>query len=409
MRCGWVEIALQEIAAPAERGRRGDAASAPCRDARTVPAGRGDASGETPFGSRYRVEQGEHDPVPAPGSCPVAPGRLPSCARPRRHRRVVSRHCKPSLPSLPSFARVGRCCPRRCTAARASSSRRHALRVGAASSPAHRLMAAPHGPGSKNARKSVTRRPKRAPVPGAGSPYVANGAEESSVVEIEVKAHQRLIRRPRWRRTCDCASSPLDRLGAAGAAAVRQHALRNQRLVALPVRALCLLAPPAPRCRVAVRPGASDLARHPGRQRAPLRGAVRAGGRGDPRAPERGGAAPCRRDLLARGRRLRETGRSSRAWLWTSVGNDAVYFHIDPSRSAEAEQRLFDGLRRHTVIVCDRYSAYKRLARLLGGLVTLSFCWSPYAQGLYRVRGRSGSTDRLVPGMGRGGSRRSTA
>ena len=29
-----------------------------------------------------------------------------------------------------------------------------------------------------------------------------------------------------------------------------------------------------------------------------------------------------------------------------------------------------------TVIVCDRYSAYKRLARLREGLVTLAFCWS---------------------------------
>ncbi len=29
-----------------------------------------------------------------------------------------------------------------------------------------------------------------------------------------------------------------------------------------------------------------------------------------------------------------------------------------------------------TVIVCDRYSAYKRLARLREGKVTLAFCWS---------------------------------
>ena len=73
---------------------------------------------------------------------------------------------------------------------------------------------------------------------------------------------------------------------------------------------------------------------------------------------------------------LREEGRSSRAWLWTSVSNDAVYFHIDPSRSAEAAHKLFAEAVLYTVIVCDRYSAYKRLARLLGGLVTLAWCWS---------------------------------
>ena len=41
-----------------------------------------------------------------------------------------------------------------------------------------------------------------------GMPYTANGAEESTIVEIEVKAHKRRIVRPRWRRTCECASSP---------------------------------------------------------------------------------------------------------------------------------------------------------------------------------------------------------
>ena len=72
---------------------------------------------------------------------------------------------------------------------------------------------------------------------------------------------------------------------------------------------------------------------------------------------------------------LRGEDRSSRAWLWTSVSSDAVCFHIDPSRSAEAAHKLFAEALLYTVIVCDRYSAYKRLARLLGGLVTLAFCW----------------------------------
>ena len=66
----------------------------------------------------------------------------------------------------------------------------------------------------------------------------------------------------------------------------------------------------------------------------------------------------------------------SRAWLWASVSSDAVSFHIDPSRSAEAAQKLFGDALLDTVIVCDRYSAYKRLARLRAGKVTLAFCWS---------------------------------
>ena len=111
---------------------------------------------------------------------------------------------------------------------------------------------------------------------GCASPYRANGAKESALVEIEVRAYRRVIRRPRWRQTCGCASSPFGSVGAPRAPPVRPHALRDERLVTLPVRALHLPAPPAPGQRLAVRP----------------RG-------GDPRAPERLVAAPRRRDQPA--------------------------------------------------------------------------------------------------------------
>ena len=73
---------------------------------------------------------------------------------------------------------------------------------------------------------------------------------------------------------------------------------------------------------------------------------------------------------------FRGEDRSSRAWLWTSVSKDAVCFHIDPSRSAEAALKLFAEALPGTIIVCDRYSAYKRLVRLLGDKVILAYCWS---------------------------------
>ena len=45
---------------------------------------------------------------------------------------------------------------------------------------------------------------------GCGQPYAANGARVSSIVEIEVSAYRRVIHRPRWRRGCECASSPVE-------------------------------------------------------------------------------------------------------------------------------------------------------------------------------------------------------
>ena len=55
---------------------------------------------------------------------------------------------------------------------------------------------------------------------------------------------------------------------------------------------------------------------------------------------------------------------------------DAAYFHIDPSRSAAAAAKLFGETAPDTVLVCDRYSAYKKLARELAGRVVLAWCWS---------------------------------
>ena len=210
---------------------------------------------------------------------------------------------------------------------------------------------------------------------GCGSPYTANGAEESALVEIEVSAHRRVIRRPRWRRTCGCASSPVE-----------------------------VSAPPVPRLFVRTPYGTSVWARFLFERYACLRPLHRVCGwlsdQGLPVSPgtladsvprfrplfeplgaailaHQNGAGLRHADETSwRVRALRDSGGSGYAWLWTSVGRGAVYFRVDPSRSAEAAMKLFDGAACPTVLVCDRYSGYKKLARLLGGRVTLSFCWA---------------------------------
>ena len=208
-----------------------------------------------------------------------------------------------------------------------------------------------------------------------GKPYAAIGAERSSLIEIEVRAHRRVIRRRRWRRTCGCAASPVE-----------------------------VSAPPVPRLFANISYGTSVWSRVLYERYACLRPLHRvAAWLGDQRLPVAAGTLadsvprfvplfePLGEAILAhqnaavlrhadettwRVQALRAQGRSARAWLWTSVGDDAVHFHIDPSRSAEAARTLFGEMRSGTVSVCDRYSAYQRLARLLGGMVTLQFCWA---------------------------------
>ena len=230
-------------------------------------------------------------------------------------------------------------------------------------------------PGLEERREEIDPPPDACVCAHCGQPYAPNGAEESTLVEIDVKAHKRVIGRPRWRRSCECPSSPVE-----------------------------VTAPPVPRLFPRTPYGISFWARflfehcacfRPVRRVAAWFSshglAVSAGTLANSRerfaalfetlyeailAHQNDAALRHADETSWRVQELRGEERSSRAWLWTSVSADAVCFHIDASRSAEAGLKLFAEARSDTVIVCDRYSAYKRLVRLLGDKMILSFCWS---------------------------------
>jgi transposase len=66
----------------------------------------------------------------------------------------------------------------------------------------------------------------------------------------------------------------------------------------------------------------------------------------------------------------------TRWYLWVTRSPSVVFYCIDPSRSAAVPGAHFAGLQNEkAIIVCDRYSAYKKLARLADGIV-LAFCWA---------------------------------
>ena len=162
---------------------------------------------------------------------------------------------------------------------------------------------------------------------GCGKPCAAVGAEQSALVEIEVKAHRRVIRRGRWRRTCGCPASPVEvsappvpRLfpntpyGTSVWSRVlceRSACLRPARRVGawlgdqgLPVAA-GTLADSVPRFVPLFEPLAEAIRAH--RTAAALRHADETGWRV---------------------RALRAEGRSARAWLWISVGNSVLRLRL---------------------------------------------------------------------------------
>jgi transposase len=66
----------------------------------------------------------------------------------------------------------------------------------------------------------------------------------------------------------------------------------------------------------------------------------------------------------------------SRWYLWVTRSPSVIFFILDPSRSAAVPGAHFAGLQSgRAIIVCDRYSAYKKLARL-SDIIRLAFCWA---------------------------------
>jgi transposase len=72
-------------------------------------------------------------------------------------------------------------------------------------------------------------------------------------------------------------------------------------------------------------------------------------------------------------------GKTGHRWyLWVTHSPSVVFYHIAPSRGAAVPKAHFAGLHRHlvqVVLVCDRYSAYKSLAKEHDQLL-LAYCWA---------------------------------
>lgn len=71
-----------------------------------------------------------------------------------------------------------------------------------------------------------------------------------------------------------------------------------------------------------------------------------------------------------------------RWWLWVTQSSSVVYYTLAPSRSGDIPIDYFSGLDKRleqVIVVCDRYSGYKRLARE-NAVILLAFCWAHYLE-----------------------------
>ena len=199
------------------------------------------------------------------------------------------------------------------------------------------------------------------------------GTEDCEVVEIEVRAYRRLIRRRRYRRTCRCEAVP----GIVTAPPPARLIERGKFGISVWVSVLLdKFLYGRPSCRLV-----QDLADQGldismgtltgGLQAiAPLFVPPYEALRDKLRGEAHWHADETRWEVF-----VEIGGKSGHRWyLWVFVSCAVAYYVLDPSRSAAVPTAVLGGVDGGT-ISCDRYAAYKKFARLHPGF-TLLFCWT---------------------------------
>ena len=208
------------------------------------------------------------------------------------------------------------------------------------------------------------------------------GTEDSEVLEIEVKAYRRVIRRRRYRPVCSCGELS----GIVTAPAPARLIERGKFGISVWVDALLdkfLYGRASTRWLQAMADRGLKISAGSltgGLQAiaplfAPLYQALLPRLRAEPHWH----ADETRWEVFVE----REDKAGHRWYLWVFQSCSVVYYALDPSRSATVPAAVLEGVE-HGVISCDRHSAYKKFARLHPGIV-LSFCWAHQRRDLLNV------------------------
>jgi transposase len=210
--------------------------------------------------------------------------------------------------------------------------------------------------------------------PGCGQPLSSfAGTDECEVLEVEVRAYRRLIRRQRYRRTCRCedvagvvTAPPPARLIPRGkfGVSVWVSVLLDKFLYGRPsYRLVQDLADQGLALSMGSLTGGLQAI-------APLFVPLKAALLGKLREEPHWHADETRWEVF-----VEIEGKSGHRWyLWVFQSRSVAYYEIDESRSSAVPSAVLAGVAGGT-ISCDRFGAYKKFARLHPGF-TLAFCWA---------------------------------
>ena len=200
--------------------------------------------------------------------------------------------------------------------------------------------------------------------------------EDSEIIEIEVKAYKRRIKRKCYKKTCKCESPGIK-------SAPPAPRLIKKSYLGISVWVTILLdkflyARPTSRLLVDLSHHGLDIAQ------GTLTGGLQK-------------IAPLFECLVAEFYKKQMTERlfhadetrwevyeetenkiGHRWYLWVTQSPSVIYFNIDPTRAASVPMEHFANLNPSTfkaIVICDRYSAYKKLANN-SDVIILAFCWA---------------------------------
>jgi transposase len=198
--------------------------------------------------------------------------------------------------------------------------------------------------------------------------------EDSEVIEVEVRAHRRKIRRKRYRRTCDCPNElqtltaptppkliPKGRYGVSVWTHLLMAKFASHRALGNAIEALSHYDLDLPQGTI------TDGLKRISPLLEPVYEAilVRNAGTFYRQADET-------RWLVFV---VQEGKIGFRWWLWAFLGEDTTAIRIEPTRSHDVPEEHYAD-KAKGILMVDRYAAYKAMAQVKSGVVKLAFCWA---------------------------------
>ena len=235
------------------------------------------------------------------------------------------------------------------------------------------------------AREQVVDVPEDARVCGCcGLPLEGHGqTDDGEQIEIETIVYRRVIRRQRYRRTCDCADQPQTVTAPLPPKLLLKSIYGTSPWIHLLLEKFPLQRPmhrviePLSLLGLPLAPGTIvDGLKRIEPLLTPIYDAIRA----RQRESSHFHADETRWCVFTE-----KAGKMShRWWLWLFTCQDAVVYVLDPSRSHDVPESHF-AKATHGVLIVDRYSAYKAMSQVKDGLLLLAFCWAHVRRDFVRV------------------------